>query len=314
MKTLILHHSADMDGILSGVIAKYYCRHTACAGDHIITAGANYGDNLDKTYQGWSLDQFDRIYVIDFSDDWLFNNESIRNKIIWIDHHINAIEKKYQVAQYTLDGVAACRLTQQFFSNINHAFLTVYDYQERKVVEPLIVALIGEHDIWDESSVFARKLNFGITNTKFEAIEFLYDDTRCVIAGKKNDEKNLHESERLTRICDVGEGVIDYIQKTSATLGGGVPINIFGHKGVSFNTHIRSSIIHRLKDDEEFIMVWNYTGKEKITISFYSEDKVEALKFAKFFGGGGHKRACGCQVDIHILALLLKNHYANIKP
>ncbi len=314
MKTLILHHSADMDGILSGVIAKYYCRHTANPGDHIITAGADYGDNLDKTYQGWSLDQFDKIYVIDFSDDWLFTNEAIRNKIIWIDHHINAIEKNYNVAKYVLDGVAACRLTQQFFANVNYAFLTEYDYIERKVNEPLLVALIGEHDIWDESSVFARKLNFGITNIKFEAIEFLHEETRHVIAGKKNDEKNLHQSERLVRICDVGEGVINYIQRTSSILGGGIPINIFGHKGIAFNTHIRSSLIHRLKDDEEFMMVWNDTGKPLMKLSFYSEEKVEALKFAKYFGGGGHKRACGCQVDFNTLTLILKNHYANIKP
>jgi oligoribonuclease NrnB/cAMP/cGMP phosphodiesterase (DHH superfamily) len=309
-KTLVLHHSADLDGILSGVIANYYLQHTKSPDDKIIIHGADYGDNLDKQYDGYSLSEFDDIYVIDFSDDWLFTSEHA-NKIIWIDHHINEIEKNYNVAKYVIDGVAACRLTQQFFCNLNHAFLQLHNYQERQVNEPLFVALIGEYDIWDESSIYARPLNFGITNTSFENIDLVYRETRSELAHVKNQ---VFYSEKLAFYIEIGKGVIDFIQKTSPILGGGVPINIFGHQGVSFNTHIRSSLIHRQKPNEEFTMVWNYTGKDKIKLSFYAEgDKPECLKFAQFFGGGGHRRACGCQVDIHTLSLILKNHYANVK-
>ena len=312
-KTLVIYHSADLDGCLSGVIAKYYLKARANTDDIIITHGADYGDNLNIIYgTHYNLGDFDTIYVIDFSDDWLFNSEH-REKIIWVDHHATAIKKFncHHINQYCRDGVAACRLTQQFFTNLNHQFLDAYDYVNRKIDEPLFVALAGEYDIWDESSLFARPLNFGITNLSFSYIEHLHYELRNYKASFKNDEKQIEGNELLKFIIGVGRGVIDYIQKTSVVLGGGVPIKLFGHNGVSFNTHIRSSLIHRLQEGEEFIMVWNWTGSGKIKVSFYSEG-LDVSQFALKFKGGGHKKACGCTIDLHILTAILTNQFGDV--
>ena len=195
-KTLVIYHSADLDGCLSGVIAKYYIKARANPDDIIITSGQDYGDMLNKQYEGFELSEFDTIYVIDFSDDWLFNSEH-REKIMWIDHHKTAIDKGYKVNQYCRDGVAACRLTQQFFTNLNHQFLDAYDYVNRKIDEPLFVSLAGEYDIWDESSLFARPLNFGITNLRFSYIEHLHYELRNYKANFKNNEKQIEGNELL---------------------------------------------------------------------------------------------------------------------
>ena len=309
MKTLILYHSKDLDGVLSGVIANYYITSLASPNDIIVHCGADYGDMLDIEYNGYRLSDFDKIYVIDFSDDWLFRSEHNR-KIIWIDHHISAFNKGYPVAQYFRNGVAACRLTQQFFNNLNHDFLDVYDYVNRtdKVVEPLFVALAGEYDIWDESSVYARPLNFGIRNISFKSIDFLYREMKSVVAGVKNNPEDLEKHPYFNNFITIGNGVVDYIQGTSERLSGGVPFQLMGHSGVWFNTHIKSSLIHRLNNNEDFIMVWNDTGKPKLNVSFYS-DKIDISKFAIHFGGGGHKGAAGCQMERHILSAVVSNQY-----
>ena len=315
MKTLVLHHSKDLDGYLSGVIANYYLEHRKSDGDIIVIAGADYGDKLDALYfdkegLSYELHDFDKIYVIDFSDDWLFNSE-YRNKIMWIDHHIHAINKEYQVNKFVIDGVAACRLTQQFFSNINYSFLDLFDFQNRKVTEPLVVALAGEYDIWDETSLMARPFNFGLAhNLSFGVIDLMYRNHKHIIAGSKESDKAVIDRvERLKYTVDIGKAVIDSIQSTSSTLGGGVPIEINGVKGRAFNTHIRSSIIHHLQEPDKFIMVWNYTGKSKIKLSFYSEEDTDISVVACHFGGGGHKRACGCQIDLHTLTHILTKPY-----
>lgn len=309
-KTLILYHVADLDGLLSGVIAKYYTTARMNVGDIIITEGVDYGWDLNKEYQGHKLSDFDIIYVIDFSDEWLLTSEH-KDKIMWIDHHATAIAKKYQVNQYCRDGVAACRLTQQFFANLNHQFLDAYDYVNRKIDEPLFVALAGEYDIWDEKSIYARPLNFGINNLEFSYIEHLHFELRNYKAGFKNDVKQIESNSLINTLVESGKAVINHIQRTSGILGGGVPITLFGHKGVSFNTHIRSSLIHRFKVDEEFIMVWNWKGSSKIKVSFYSEG-LDVSRFATKFLGGGHKNACGCSVDLHILTAILTNQFGDV--
>lgn len=317
-KTLILHHSADLDGILSGVIAEFYLSHRANPDDIIICHGADYGDCLEISYgkngEYFRLSEFDEIYVIDFSDDWLFESEHA-NKIIWIDHHIHAInkaiEKQYPIRKYVIDGVAACRLTQQFMCNINYAFLDAYAYRERKVDEPLMVALAGEYDIWDETSIFARPFNFGVCcNLNFNYVKMLYEELKHIKANYKDcDETQISNNDRMSMLVECGKAVIDNIQRTSSALKGGVPIEINGLKGRAFNTHIRSSLIHRLQDPDKFIMVWNYTGSNKIKCSFYSSEGTDISVVAKYFGGGGHIRACGCTIDLHILTHILTKPY-----
>lgn len=51
-----------------------------------------------------------------------------------------------------------------------------------------------------------------------------------------------------------------------------------------------------------------YSVKEdKATLSFRTVDGVDATPFAKRFGGGGHKAACGAVVDLEVLVALFKS-------
>lgn len=308
MKAAILYHSADLDGALSGVIANYYLSQRCEEVKHF---GYDYHHKIPLN----TLEGFDEIYVIDFSNDELFNSH-LSNKIIWIDHHKTAMEKGYKVKTFAIDGVAACRLALQFFTNINYSILDRKAFFDREVQEPLFVTLAGEYDIWDETSPAARPLNFGIADISFKNIDRMFRATKSILTGGK---KNSDES-RIEELCEArqiegwdatilrdsikkGYGVIDYINATSSK----IPENhilIDGKVGRVINTSIFSSLIHKLKPEEDFIMVWQHQGNNRVKISFYS-DKIDISGFAKRYGGGGHRGAAGAYVDLLTLGSII---------
>jgi hypothetical protein len=70
---------------------------------------------------------------------------------------------------YRIDGVAACRLAWQWFSN-DHTNPVIQfgglppkeEYIDRRVSEPLAVRLAGEYDIWDRRDERAETFQYGL--------------------------------------------------------------------------------------------------------------------------------------------------------
>lgn len=301
MNTLVMYHSKDLDGLLSGAIANFYITKRANPTDYVELIGVDYGESKIR---GIDYKKFDTIYVIDFSDDWLFNSDH-SNKIIWIDHHITAINKKYPIMQFCINDVAACRLTLQFFSNIDYAFLEKETFKERRVVEPLFVTLAGEHDVWDHKNIHSKHISFGASSPlSFPFISHIFENTKHILTEQdpESDFDKIDSNELLSLIYSKGEGVLSFIQRTQNDICG-VPIKLNGLTGRSFNTHIRSSLIYEIKD-EDFIMIWNYDGGTHVKVSLYSEQKDVSI-IASMFNGGGHKKACGFKLPIHLLTMIL---------
>lgn len=301
MNTLVMYHSKDLDGLLSGAIANFYITKRANPTDRIELIGVDYGEAKIKEID---YKNFDVIYVIDFSDDWLFNSDH-RSKIIWIDHHITAIDKKPTVMQFCINDVAACRLTLQFFSNIDYAFLEKETFQERRVMEPLLVTLAGEHDVWDHKNIHSKHLSFGLSSPlSFPFVSHVFEKTKHILTEQDpwSDIDKIYSNDLLSHICSKGEGVLSFIQRTQNDVQG-VSVKINGLVGRAFNTHIRSSLIYETKG-EDFTMVWNYDGGAHVKVSLYSENKDVSV-IASTFGGGGHKKACGFKLPIHLLTMIL---------
>ena len=308
-----MYHRADLDGALSGCIA--FDALVKNPQNNITLIGSDYGDDFRKS----NLEQYDKIYMIDFSDNWILTHPIISKRVIWIDHHLSAIAKNYKVSQYCINGVAACRLTYQYFNNPNWSFLTDLDYfnrgSDRMPNEPYIVTLAGEHDIWDQESPIAKYISYGIPDISFDNVHLVWTMLRFVHdkpKSKQNDKKYIEDRKSkqgydlLHAYLMRGEGAIAFMSRTEAACSGGTPVTIMGHKGWAYNTHIRSSLIAKQKDD--FTMVWNYTGGNNIKISLYSET-IDASKIAVAFGGGGHRGACGFSVMPHILTQILTTGY-----
>lgn len=318
MKTVaVYYHKADLDGLMSGVVANYYLSPRCDAVDLI---PADYGDDfLALLPRDPSV--YDDIYVIDVSDRVLF--EALGKKITWIDHHITAMQGEHKMPpvrdQYTVNGVAACRLAFRYFTDINYMFNERdYYFNRQNLQEPWVVALAGEYDIWDKTSPLAEKLNFGVT-LEFANIQYLFEQTKKIyvpplkshdvgfLAGNKNISSQGYNYEFINHLVLKGEGVLSYVRSTSEKTKG-TSVSFEDKKGIAFNTHIRSSLIFDLKNHQEhdFMMVWNWQGGERARVSFYSEkDSVDVSKIAVRYGGGGHSKAAGCQMKIYDLMKFL---------
>ena len=115
MKTTVIYHSADFDGIFCREIAKKLL------------------GEKDVEYIGWNHgDLFVRmpdegvVYILDLSPDCLdasLVQTTIWSRIVWIDHHKSSIERfskgefsNSNIPGYRIDGVAACRLVWQWFT------------------------------------------------------------------------------------------------------------------------------------------------------------------------------------------------------
>src|SRR5690348_7848557 len=142
MKTAVIYHKADFDGIFSREIARKYFGETA---EYI---GWDYGDPLPVI-----APEVTELYMIDISVDGMMDDP----RLIWIDHHHSAMQKfSPGIRGYRIDGVAACRLAWQWFFTYNNQrnpladhFATLpvkQDYIDRKVSEPIAVRLAGEYD------------------------------------------------------------------------------------------------------------------------------------------------------------------------
>ena len=116
MKTTVIHHSADFDGIFCREIARKFLPDAELI-------GWDFGDKpLEIPPEG-------QIYILDLSVDRVFGfnlatseptrfvSHEVQNRIIWIDHHKSSIESHpANIAGYRIDGVAACRLAWQWFA------------------------------------------------------------------------------------------------------------------------------------------------------------------------------------------------------
>lgn len=293
----ILYHKADLDGILSGVVAMHGLLTQGY--QSIETIGCDYGDVPIR----FNPDAYDQVFVLDFSDDDLF--EFYADKITWIDHHASAISKhsgKSFKDKYLIDGVAACRLAHQYFNYPDVA--KKYEkkhYHLREVIEPLMVALAGEHDIWDKTSPYATAFNFGIaSNLNFDYVNKFYINTAKIRAS--NDKFDLGGvGPVILSELDKGQAVINFVGQTASRLGK-TYIELDNITFEVFNTSIRSSLVNPKLDKGEATMVWSYEPSiNAVRVSMYCDNPVNMNlgEIAKRFGGGGHHGAAGFQMEIH---------------
>src|SRR5689334_2584883 len=113
MKTTVIHHSADFDGIFCREIARKFLPP-------------------DTEFIGWDFGNAilpvpseGTIFVMDLPVDRVFGIEfradtyhRFVERVIWIDHHKTSIDTHPEsITGYRIDGVSACRLAWQWFGD-----------------------------------------------------------------------------------------------------------------------------------------------------------------------------------------------------
>lgn len=279
MKTLIIYHRSDWDGKASKIIAQKYVPDAE-------TLGWDYGDPTPD------VSQYDKIYCVDISLDTLFKDPNVVARTVWVDHHKTSIADYGHLpflSKYLIDGVAACRLTWNYFSGDNET-RTLEDFRERRVLEPNIIRWLGEHDIWDHRYPEAKIANAGMDvlgeewleeYLSLNPFEFLYD---------------VQEHEKL--LINVGQAALktkevlySEISKTATKLN-----DWNGYNWWVINSALKGSgQFDSLDkgDGRDCMLKWGLTPKG-IEVSLYTDNKSKDLSvIAKKYDGGGHPGACG---------------------
>lgn len=316
MKTIVIHHSADFDGIFCREIARKFLP--------------------EATLVGWDYGQppidvsaADMVYVLDLSPDcYQFAGEADDEpSVLWIDHHKSAIEKwGDKILGYRIDGVAACRLVWQWFlisehnaQNATNEALQVplpekQEYINRTVSEPIAVRLAGEYDIWDKRDPDAELFQHGLKSRELTS----YDWTILLASPLK---PSIAEIERM---MDVGHPIdlrpdgtadmsvpfvrgllnagqsIQYArtkENDSIIKAAGFTIEFEGLKFLACNHARYNSFLFTAGLTPEHDACFGFAWRDgHWTVSLYhapGKEHHDLSKIAVKYGGGGHRGACG---------------------
>jgi uncharacterized protein len=297
MKTTVVYHRADFDGIFCREIARKFLPEAELIGwDH--------GDPYV------TMPQEGLVYILDLSPDCLNASAvetTIWNRIVWIDHHKSSIEKfsrgeflHAQIPGYRIDGVAACRLAWQWFVRSNGAqevppnrgLPGKENFISRQVPEPLAVRLAGEYDIWDKRDPRAELFQHGLRSMELDRSSWNYllgdmpDSEVFVSALLKRGEAIQYAQTRQN------ESVIKEIGFTFQWEG----LTFIACNAARYNSHLFTAGI---LPEHDACFGFKWTGKDW-SVSLYGvpgKPEVDLSKIAVKYGGGGHKQACGFRTE-----------------
>ena len=305
MKTTVIYHSADFDGIFCREIARKFLPPDT---EFI---GWNFGD--PATY----IPLEGTIYILDLPCDapfgWKFDAakpEAVGwqvpigfwRRVLWIDHHATSIASHpTDIHGYRIDGVAACRLVWQWFATYNNrrnplaesdkTLPTKQNFIDHKVTEPMAVRLAGEYDIWDRRDPNAELFQHGLRAQKLTPK--LWHE---LLGGRPE-----YPSGSPTVIKLLERGAALQYAKTQenadiiTTAGFDLHwegLNFLACNHARFNSHLFSDAL-RPEHDALLGFAWR---KDKWTVSLYhapGHEHHDLSAIAKRYNGGGHKGACG---------------------
>lgn len=291
------YHSADLDGHCSGAIVKR-------ANPECEMIGYNYGQEFP-----WDTIRPDEeVYMVDVSlpmDEMFALNEQCKN-LIWIDHHISAINdhaEKAAKAGVELFGLrdtseAACELVWRWF------------WPEKQM--PHAVRFLGIYDSWRFSKMdedVIKAFQYGMRMEKETRPEHAMDfwnelfcdgiGSKCEEIGTRGSllwEYQLVQNEKTCRACAF-ETVLEYPINLDAAESTRKP----ALKCIAVNSNLMNSDVFRSAYDPEQhdAMLCFYRSKRGFwRCSIYSDrPDVDCSVYAKSYGGGGHKGAAGFQCN-----------------
>lgn len=288
--TLVLHHSADNDGLASRAVA-----HKAL-GDTADLLGWDYGQPLPD------LSPYSTVYMLDISLPIEVMRENA-GKIILIDHHktlIAAVEpfKGDFKGYYCIDGVAACRLAHQWFlrewrKSLGMIWLLPDKFQfvNRKVEEPYAIQLLGEYDIWDKRNPDTDLFQLGIQAEASPSWDLLLKDDALATSLVAVITANGRTIQRYT----------DTINAQIVTERG-FDLQWEGFYWRCLNTARCNSLTFTaaLRPEHDGCLAYHWNGKHW-KFSLYGVPHKPGLDLSVVsnrYGGGGHAQASGFQMPL----------------
>lgn len=322
----VIYHSKDLDGLMSGAIVHHY---QTGYWEPCTLHPYDYGENLDtRKFKGKSAVMIDVSMPMDRME--LLSTSCM--EFMWIDHHFSAYndlieyceQKEYKVIQRKINDLILCtevnamNMTYYYSNRLSGCEIAsiIFDKDLSKNAKK-VIQLLGQYDTWrmfddkkfindDDWNNTVLPFQYGM-RAKFNDPEKISDYLERLGSYDKKDNKT-ESSSILQSIIDVGEDIIIYQEKIDET---NIKNNSFEmdfdfkgntYKAICLNSTVfNSNVFKSVYYDgyHDLMLAFQYCGKnDKFKFTLYTtKDEVNILEIAKSFGGGGHKQACGFEVE-----------------
>lgn len=292
MKTLIISHKADIDG-LSPVIFLKMIRDNL---DICLLNANDINPKITEIIKNKTYLNYDEIFVTDLTLDKnsceLIMSTGHDNKFLSFDHHaLNLVSNNYPFGtaiSTNEDGVNECA-TSLFYKYLCNIYPETFD-------KPAIrdyTELVRLNDTWDwaktnnkDATKLSDLLNIlGREDYMSTYVEFL----------QKNDEFYFTENQLF--LLDVEEKRIKrYMEETEKTM---FHATLCGHPcGIVFAEQHRSLLGNYLAEKYSYCLDYVVMINMQQGISFRcNKDSVNVGEIATIYGGGGHVKASGAPMD-----------------
>ena len=291
----IFYHN-DMDGIVSARIILQAMRHRK--------EEINGEDYIEMDYaKEFPLDIIkpnEQVYIVDYSiaPEQMVKLLEITRRVVWIDHHISAIEKydtlkdldTSKICGLRANGIAGCVLTYWYFhgrQNDTEEFVADYPKNVKSLYRteiPEYIKLAGDWDVWEH--LYGQK-------TKEFTVCF---NTRIKSPFDDNYFENLTDERNLEWFLHAGEDMIEYRNGWAETFMKryGFETTIDGHRAYVANLgNGNSEFFGDLINHYDIVRTFCFNG-DTYTCSLYSvKPEVNCADICAKRGGGGHKGAAG---------------------
>lgn len=303
-KYLIIYHKEDNDGLFSmAIVYNYLVNDERVAKDNIRLFGADYNDLEKLSLDDDIISDSDYIYITDVSfntvEKMIQLKEMFEENLVWIDHHKPMIENSVKKGFNDINGIRDTK---------HSALYNVFKYLYKDDKEmPEILKILSAWDSWsyeDEGYEFdlCRYVNIGVNN-KYnlktdEIIHYVYVllyDPELIFLYESIDElESIGKFE-----CDV----FDRIYENNINMYGDFSWTVNGRSACALFIQgpSNSQIFKTCKDKVQNGIIFKRLNDSNWVLSLYNTDNQhdfhcgEYLK--KYFNGGGHEGAAGCQIS-----------------
>lgn len=287
-KAFIVHHEADADGRLSGLVAAM---NFIDKGYDVVPIGWDYWMDpsnliyiLDNSRTGEEdvLVMTDISLKLEYMESLLVSSVHEFADFIWIDHHKTAIEELecLNLTGLRVDGTAACELAWEFFYN-------------SKI--PYAIELAGQYDVWRKNGKFDWD-RFVIPFQYFlKSIDLKIDAKGSGVVERISDSVFNCDIDRYA--IPAGELIMSFAKK-EAEKAKFFEVEFEGIKFLAVNQIGGSTLFEFAGKSGDSLMAFSYVGRDKVKFSMYEGNVPTDLSvIAKKWGGGGHAKACGFEVQ-----------------
>lgn len=285
-RTLIIYHGVDWDGYTSGAIALL-------ANPSAELLGWNYNDELPDTTA------YNKVILLDLTigsrGDFSWMEENA-DKLIWIDHHANAISgaNLRHIKGVRKDGIGACALTWEYFFGgqppLHVSLCATYDVFRKD----------GAYADWEDAWAYQLALSELVDTPRGSdsahtglkaAVQFIQEaqsqTLKRIQYGITLEENRARNEEELFKQAEfVQRGDIKICKLVS---GKGTPAHNIKN---NFDNH--TADVFFLINPKPLSDGIHY----KISIRVPENSNVDASAIAREYGGNGHIKAAGCAMTI----------------